>query len=364
MSLPALFDAAICVLAVMVVFTLLATAINEAIADNLRNLRGKTLAQVIHNLLERERERATVSGQKVSPAPDLVKAFYDRPEIKSLMRPRSLSASITEGRRRPSAIEPRQAALSVLAVLLDPDEMAKLEARASKERDDYRALLEQSLTALPIGELNRQMALRGVAELSALIESEMAKFRTTLDRRRIALEAEYAELIARAQGWYLRSTRKMLFVIGLVLAAGSNIDLLGYTEQLMAEESLPARTEVAKALIEDLEEKGLAGSSDPDQTAAQTAYDAAVASLGKLEVPLGWTCQPPRDGEALIPLSNHACGTAPGVKGYHWPSVPQAIGWVLIAFGVTLGAQFWFDLFKKIVDLRTAGSTVTPKPTS
>ncbi|MCA0997655.1 hypothetical protein [Alloyangia pacifica] len=362
MSLPALFDAAICVLAIMVVFTLLATAINEAIADNLRNLRGKTLAQVIHNLLERERARG--SGQHISSGTDLLETFYNRPEIKTLMRPRSLSGSITEDRRRPSAIEPRRAALSILAVLLDPKELADLEARAREERETYRQRLKKTLSELPIGELNRQMALCKVADLSALIDSEMAEFRSKLDRRRIVIEAEYAELIARAQGWYLRSTRKMLFVIGLVLAAGSNIDLLGYTEQLMAEESLPARTEVAKALIEDLEEKGLAGSSAPDQTAAQTAYDAAVASLGKLEVPLGWTCQPPRDGEALIPLSNRACGTAPGVKGYHWPSVPQAIGWVLIAFGVTLGAQFWFDLFKKIVDLRTAGSTVTPKPTS
>jgi hypothetical protein len=45
-----------------------------------------------------------------------------------------------------------------------------------------------------------------------------------------------------------------------------------------------------------------------------------------------------------------------------WPSLSKLGCWLLIAFGVTLGAQFWFDLFKKLVDLRSAGQVADPVP--
>ena len=34
------------------------------------------------------------------------------------------------------------------------------------------------------------------------------------------------------------------------------------------------------------------------------------------------------------------------------------LGWIITAFAISLGAQFWFDLLTKFVNLRAAG----PKP--
>lgn len=370
MPFGALLEAALGVLAVMILFTLLAAAVNEVIADNLRNLRGQTLAEAIGNLLERQQnaapDTAPAAGQD---KPELVRHFFGKAEVQALMRPgrrwfswfyRGAHKYLPGKERLPSAIEPHRVAQTVLEMFLDPDRLDELEAQAQTEREDYRKLLETTLGALPLDALQKELALRKVGSISALVDLQLSGLRTCLDLKRQEVEAEYAEVVARAQGWYLRSTRKMLFAIGLVLAVGSNIDILGYAERLMLEENLTERAEIARNVVSGL------GEDATGDVRLAAEYQSLIANLGRLNVEVGWVCnaaEPEGAGPLdLVPLSHIPCKAAAGTMGYHWPSPSQVIGWLLIAFGVTLGAQFWFDLFKKLVDLRTAGRTLSATP--
>lgn len=387
MEFGALVDAALGVLAVVILFSLGASAINEFIADNLTRLRGRTLAKGIEQLLAK---RTGLEGKDLKK---LVADFYDDPSIRALM----------EGDRRPSAIEPRRYALTALKLVTEWD-TARIEAQRYLEavkRELSVIAMETSgnLGAPEAGaQINRRLeeTLDGMAEVARSASAEAEEFVRTL-------EAEFNEAMDRVSGWYVRRTKLNLFVIGLILAVGSNLDLLRYADRMMTQEALSKQVDTARALFGDeefqstfLAAAGSAGGAESAKLAAPAGAEEAVpasadaapppggaatdpfgvgqlnreigtlaASLGELDVQIGWDCkQRVEDARVLTwrwlesrgwtKTENLWCDNGTVLPA---PKPSQMVGWFLIAFAVTLGAQFWFDLFKRIVHLRTAGIT-------
>lgn len=81
---------------------------------------------------------------------------------------------------------------------------------------------------------------------------------------------------------------------------------------------------------------------------------ALADALGDIDAQIGWNCVASAS-TPVLPFSGRFC--AHEGTGLPWPSPSQAIGWLLVAFAVTLGAQFWFDLFKRLAHIRTSGIT-------
>jgi hypothetical protein len=374
LSFGVLLDVAVSVLAVMALFSLAASAINEIIADNLVNLRGRTLKRSIRRLLE---SKEGLEGDGA----ERVRAFYADPGIRKLKNKRILF-----GERDPSAIEPRRYALTVLNLL---ERRRELWVAASGRLEGIRDRTAREIEALgaELGKGAEGAAL--AADLRALFERDGVRASAAgaaIEEELKRLEEEFNEAMDRVSGWYVRRVRLVLFGIGLFLAVGANIDLLRYADRLMTESSLADRAQMVALLLseEDLASRvarlsvheasqGLAGAAagglQPvslggdaraaaegakiDIVAAPGAIDREierlVASLDRLEVRVGWSCV--ADG-ARLPLSERYCG---GAGGLPWPSPSQAIGWLIIAIGVTLGAQFWFDLFRRLIRLSKAG---------
>lgn len=363
MDFGVLVDVALGILAVVILFSLGASAINEFVADNIMRLRGRTLARGIEQLLAKR------TGLEGAALGELVEDFYRDASIRALM----------EGGRRPSAIEPWRYALTALKLLNERD-AAKAEARDrfAAARRELASVVRETARNLgaPEGgaEINRRLdvALDRAAAAGATAAQE-------LDVMLATLEAEFNEAMDRVSGWYLRRTKINLFVIGLLLAVGANVDLLRYADRMMTQDALNERVETVQSLFGDTQfQQAFAGyvgsnaaaeASETEETVASDddAEDLfglgrlndqigmIVGSLDDLDVQIGWECTRLGSDEPTLPLVRRFCDT-PGT-GLPAPSASQIIGWFLIAFAVTLGAQFWFDLFKRLAHLRTAGIT-------
>jgi hypothetical protein len=343
MEFNVLFDVAVSVLAVVLMFSLAASAINEIIADNLINLRGQMLAKAVGKLLE---TKPAMAGRS---AEECARAFFAHPDLKPLMN---------RG-RLPSAIEPRRYAVTALK-LFGEREALEADARRTIEglRDQALALVGPAAGGATEAEIRR--AIERIAGGSASLLDK-------LDLRVDALEREFNEAMDRVSGWYLRRTKVMLFLIGLFLAVGANVDILRYADRMVAEAAARERAATFAQLLGEDEARARIGAlierpteADGGAAAVAPAIERALADelraladgLTELGVPFGWECRDLSADAAVI--ERVGCGDDAGLA---LPAVTTVIGWLIIGMSVTLGAQFWFDLFQRMVRLRTAGLT-------
>lgn len=344
MDFGPLFDAAIGILAVMALFSLAVTAVQEALSQWFRQ-RPRTLEEGIGALLSSdvvarlEKRLAEASpGQNTAPPSGKtldLEAFYAQPSIVSLM----------QGARKPSAIPPRVFAETVLDLLGRREELAREAEEAVRSRGE-RAAAQVRKIAEALGGGAGDATSETVLQVADRIAAGIQDAGTRLDREIAALETQFNDTMDRVGGWYARRTQIRLLVIGFVLAAGANIDLLGYAHQM-----LKAGPQARAAIV-----VAAAGIEEPPLNIA-----GLNAGLGQLEAPIGWGCEPADPSRFRWETSIFGCGPAADAAAdadpmiIPLPSPSMLAGWVLIAFGSMLGAQFWFDLLKAAIKLRTSG---------
>ncbi|MBQ0931423.1 hypothetical protein KAK07_16745 [Ideonella sp. 4Y16] len=148
----------------------------------------------------------------------------------------------------------------------------------------------------------------------------------------------------RASGWYKRRTQAVLFTVGLLAAVVLNIDALHVMNRLLADRALREAAVQQASLVQDAQ-AGLAG-----QAPAQR-LDALQHRLGAIGLPIGW--QP---GGSLPQLAPQG-----GLQNADPLALMMlALGWLVSAFAVMLGAPFWFDLLGRFMTLR---ASMKPAPT-
>ena len=117
----------------------------------------------------------------------------------------------------------------------------------------------------------------------------------------------------------------------------------------------------------------------PDQQAevdfieASAQYDAALADLAELQLPIGWDDPtPPAEGETSLRLvTDTAVDDWPGaiwepggLQRWLQAADEHSIGWLLTILAVSMGAPFWFDMLNRIMSVRTAGKAPEEKQKS
>ena len=138
----------------------------------------------------------------------------------------------------------------------------------------------------------------------------------------------------RVSGQYKRFTHFWLFVIGVVLAAGLNVNAITITNHLARNKALRESIVARSAVV--------MRDSQYQRRLSDTTFRIADArhtqdELNALDLPIG-------------------------IERYAWPQTPadwiRMFGGIFItAFAVTLGAPFWFDALNKMMVIR---STVKP----
>jgi hypothetical protein len=178
------------------------------------------------------------------------------------------------------------------------------------------------------------------------------------------IEAWFDGGMQRVSGWYKRRSQHLLFWLGLAVAVGFNIDTLNLASELSGSAQLRrSLADTANEIVETQRFNGIpVAATDADTRFAQEELKRFASGVRELEasgLPLGYACmgtrKPLTDG--LSPDALRACWTSlRNMTGADW--LLKALGLLITALAVTLGAPFWFDLLNKLVNLRGAG----PKP--
>jgi hypothetical protein len=203
------------------------------------------------------------------------------------------------------------------------------------------------------------------------------------DRFRAHIETWFIDSMERVSGWYKRRTQLLLLIWAAVVTIGTNADTLVIAKALWRDPALrPALVERAEGYVGQQSRIAVAPVTlaadeappppalPPDQQAeldfidASTQYDAALADLAELQLPIGWDDPAPsvEDDMSLRLVTDTATDDWPGAiwepGGWQrwWQAADRhALGWLLTILAVSMGAPFWFDTLNRIMSIRSAG---------
>jgi hypothetical protein len=232
----------------------------------------------------------------------LMKQLYGHPLVNALIRPVS-----RKGRARYPSYIPAQ---TFVAALLDVD------VRGTTRE------LESTIAALP-----STQAQKALTALLRSVQGDVQAFQRSAERW-------FDDAMERVSGWYRRRVQLAMWLLAAGLVLALNVDTVQIAQQLWDDKAVRAAV-VARA------EAASTAAQEPDVT--RVAED--VSALEELKIPLGWAFEdrPEGGGDWLATIAL------------------KALGLLLTAAALTLGAPFWFDLLSKIARIRSAGA---PPPAS
>jgi hypothetical protein len=137
----------------------------------------------------------------------------------------------------------------------------------------------------------------------------------------------------RVTGWYKRKTQLIILGVALIICFSLNIDSFGLAKAFYDD---PALRETVVAAAEKLT------SDNATLETANVSFNDAKAKLDALNLPIGWN------------TDENSTNANPDT-GWGW--LFKISGILVTALAASLGSSFWFDLLKKLVNIRSAGKT-------
>jgi len=316
-----ILDVAIGIVFIYVVLSMMCSAIREGLEAFIKS-RSAALEYGIRELLHE-----VSSGQ-------LTEAIYNHPEIYGMFagsyQPTGRTQPpwwFTSGKNLPSYIPSRSFALALMD-LIARGPVSVPGATAAGGVANGRAM-NSDLFSLPLIRANIRSIQNPWVERALLTAIDTAGADLNAAIRNV--EAWYDHAMERVSGRYRRSSQFVLFLIGLVIAAGFNINTLEIADYLYRNPTERA------ALVAEAE----ALSQTPGD--ANHNFSDVLNRVQNMRFPVGWPA-----------VDSSAVGSG-GAEFLAWTL--RGFGWLLTAFAVTLGAPFWFDVLNRIMLMR---STVKP----
>jgi hypothetical protein len=352
-----IIDVAIGTVFLFLVLSLVITACNELIASLLAR-RQATLRLGIDNLIGKA----------------LADQLYEHALIKALRN----------NGKQPSYIPARTFTLALLDLVAQnnapatapqgPPAAGGIDARITTLLTQLNATNPPSQTTALSKDLVRTLQL-----LAAEADHDFERFKTEL-------QDWFDDGMERVTGWYKRRTQYILFALALVLTIGANADAIKIVGTLWRDPTIRAATLAqAEAYWDRQTTSATQAAQDPplpatgmpladalpppplppmEQVTAASDDTAplkeAMERLENLPLPLGWDfpCAPD------TPCVSTQREVWPGWSGSDWLRSVQshALGWLMTAFAISLGAPFWFDQLNRIMSIRSAGKAPEERP--
>jgi hypothetical protein len=330
MGLTAFLEAAIGLGLVYLLTSILCSGINEAMAQEL-NRRGRFLREGVRNLV---------------PDRWLYLRVISHPMVAALYR------DLPGKPRTPSYIP----AGNFTSALLDT---IRLKAAQLDGKDPFDNPKTATFDDVRAAVIKCQNAGVSVADgLLPLIDSAEGN----LEKAQQNIAAWYESGMDRVSGWYKRSARRVLLVIGLMVAVLCNVDTIQIVTSLAKSSAL--RRSLADMATEITETKSFAGVSldvtSETVKVAEGQLSQFAQRLSLLEdegLPIGFSClsiNGPQQAESSLANIVEGCwNNAAEAMAGGW--LLKILGWLITALAVSLGAPFWFDLLNRLVDIRGSG---------
>ena len=320
-------DVAIGLVVVYLLLSLVCSAIREGIEAMLK-ARATHLERGLRELLNDPGGTGIASAVYAHPLIcGLFQGAYDPRKIKNGWMP--------HGSRLPSYIPSANFATALLDIVARGADVDAASAAASTS------------TPITLDSVRKQISTIQNPPVQRALLVALDTAQGDLQKAQANIEAWYDSAMDRVSGWYKRKSQAILFGLGLFVAIAGNVDSLAIARFLYADK--PTR----EALVAEAQSAG----ANP-----AAADDAAgvIAQIQALRLPIGWSrrpepsssAKPPSDGERTESRSWRSCLSA----------VLEPIpGWLTTAFAISLGAPFWFDVLKRVMEIR-ASVKPPPKP--
>lgn len=352
---------------VLLLLSLLATTIMELLSSML-SLRGRNLIKALRNMLASSDKNETLVDefQRNSLYRHLTQQYGRRTTSAAASAPSYMSAETFQS--------------ILMDVILKGDDINQLENRIEQLPDeDLRNVLKQLLR-----ESGGQ-----------------------IDLFRLEIQNWYNNVMDRAAGWYKRYTQKILVFMGLGIAVVFNADTVALYDRLSndpetlnqlvaaADQYVQAREVVDGRVVRKTYDPTVPETTPPTAP-GQVSDDAPAPGPGfgdrpvinpldsaPAAVPYDPAAQAPQTYlyggedaanqdfraslEELKGLLNNEIAEIRRPLGLGWEGVrlrelsaydmiSKILGFILTALAISLGAPFWFDLLKKLVNIRSTGA--------
>lgn len=342
MQITHLLNVAIGLMFVFLLLSLIATAAQETIATWMQK-RGTELQKGLRALLVGDKTDAQLAEQGAN----LFETVWDHPLV-------------TNGtpERSPSYVAAENFSSALISVLTQGAQAPAV------------AQVVDGAKALPEGPVRD--ALVALAQ----------KAGTDIDKMRSEIAAWFDGAMDRISGSYKRWTHNMTLTVGITMAVVLNVNTIDITFALWSDPK--AANEMADYVVRNADQfsslpspagQATKPQANPSAGAPAASGDRAQkdalarATLDTLELPIGWNTSAGaisdycaaltgwKRTEVLVPpISAQVCHAIQdnGTTGFF----RSVLGWLITGLAVSLGAPFWFDLLKNVINLRGAG----PKP--
>lgn len=271
---------------------------------------------------------------------------------------------------------------------------SRAEAPSYMAAETFQSILfDVILKGAPIEELETKLDSLPDEDLKNVLRQLLRESGGQLDLFRLEVQNWYNNVMDRAGGWYKRVTQKILVFLGLGIAILFNADTVAMYERLSSD---PDKLQQVVALAENyvrtqeqLEARFEASANPPQSTApapgsglpggnpVSASGDSMIANTTiPVAPPTTFTPPEPTDEdyqqfqENLQKYRDFINTEIESVReplGLGWEetdireftvydAVTKLLGFLLTALAISMGAPFWFDLLKKLVNVRSSGS--------
>ena len=336
-----LIDIAIGLIVVFIVFSIVVSGINEWFAQAFAR-RGQYLRLGMQRLISDDA---------------VYRRVLNHPLIGALYRD-----AASHG-KPPSYVEPSNFALAIADVLTS---RAAIDASGSNQPSPLTVDALRSAIAAP--------AFADSSIRSALLPI-IDRAQGDLEAALKGIEAWFSGGMDRVSGWYKARSQKMIFLIGLLLAALANVDTLEIYATLSRSPSL--RAQFVK-VGEEVVKTGRIGEVDintlKDRAPTTEEWQSmrpVIEALrdSKERLPIGYSCMAvslqlpeimdkaesvPADASPWMACKHEFLEAATTRSLAAW--FLKLVGWALTALAGTLGAAYWFGTLTKVINLRGSGT--------
>jgi len=313
---------------IYLLYSLLATIIQEIIATNL-GLRAKMLNKGISRMLDDN-----------SNAKETSDAFYSHPLIKYLGENNS--------RSKPAYLNSKNFSKVVIDLL----------------RGD-KLLANQSFIPLIDQSLNDGKTLWGdgtkiCPQTLSYLKSLWVDAQGDVEMFRRLLEQWFDDTMERASGWFKKKTQMILFLIGFALAIIFNIDTISIAGKLSKDPKLAAQlADNAAIYMQNNKEMLNVQLNTPGALGNQNSeeYKSSLDSIFTRSSNLMITANDLVKGSINDTNKLMGLGWTGDANDFIWWR--NIIGWLITAMAISLGAPFWFDLLNKFMKMRSSVASPT-----
>ncbi|MGZ6385864.1 MAG: hypothetical protein ACXWOL_10560, partial [Ktedonobacteraceae bacterium] len=183
-------------------------------------------------------------------------------------------------------------------------------------------LFAQAVVALDVVQAYKSNTVSQNSAIPQALASLLQKANGNPQKELEYIENWYDDTMDRVSGWYKRNVQLIIFILGLVIVVGLNVDTIAIITNISNDSVIRA------GLISAVQ----GSAASPPQ----------IGELPKLQQVF----------EQIQPVIGWSASTLPT----NWSSwFLKIVGLLATTFAISLGAPFWFDLLNKFMSFRSSG---------